>query len=118
MLSEDQLKQSKKRLEAEEKKLIDELNKFADSNSKDDYSARYVDFGDEEGDNVEEYRQYDFNLSLERKLENQLANVRLALKKIEQGKYGICDNCQGEINPKRLEAYPAAPTCMKCANEG
>lgn len=117
MLEEKEVKTAKSKLLAEEKKLIKELSNFADRRGKGDYSTRYVDFGDDEDDNVEEYRQYDFNLSLERELEEQLDYVRSGLKKIEKGKYGICEKCGGDINPKRLEAYPAAPFCMKCSNE-
>ena len=43
-----------------------------------------------------------------------LAQVNAALQRIEQGTYGICDNCGQPINEKRLEALPWASLCLKC----
>jgi RNA polymerase-binding transcription factor DksA len=40
--------------------------------------------------------------------------VLRALQKLEQGTYGLCDVCQGEIEPDRLEALFYASTCKKC----
>lgn len=117
MLEEKFLQQAEKELKKEEAKLISELSKVADRESDGDYSARYVDLGDEEDDNVQEYRDYDLNIGLVSQLENQLADVRRALEKIKKGTYGSCDKCKGEISQRRLEAYPPALYCIKCADE-
>ncbi len=39
------------------------------------------------------------------------------LRKIEQGKYGICEKCGKPIERKRLELVPAAELCLSCINE-
>jgi RNA polymerase-binding transcription factor DksA len=41
--------------------------------------------------------------------------IDIALKKIENGSYGICDVCGEEIPAARLNAIPYASTCVKCA---
>jgi DnaK suppressor protein len=46
-----------------------------------------------------------------------LAQVNAALQRIEQGTYGICDNCGQPINEKRLEALPWAALCLNCEAE-
>jgi RNA polymerase-binding transcription factor DksA len=46
-------------------------------------------------------------------LSTRLADVRLALENIEQGTYGRCEVCGREIEEERLEANPAARTCME-----
>jgi len=51
-------------------------------------------------------------------LEARLQNVALALQKIEEGKYGMCEICGEEIEIDRLEANPAAQTCKKHINVG
>lgn len=52
--------------------------------------------------------------ALERELEDRLNEVKGALQKIEDGTYGKCiDGCK--IEKKRLEANPAATTCIKHA---
>lgn len=45
----------------------------------------------------------------------ELHEVKLALSRIESGKYGICTTCGKEINSERLEALPFATTCVGCA---
>ncbi len=46
-------------------------------------------------------------------LSARLADVRLALDNIEQGKYGVCEVCNKAIEEDRLEANPAARTCTE-----
>src|SRR5262252_2466544 len=43
-----------------------------------------------------------------------LRDVRAALRRIEEGSYGTCLNCEEEISPKRLNAVPWAPLCIGC----
>ncbi len=45
---------------------------------------------------------------------NLLRLVRLALRRIEDGSYGICMHCEEEINRKRLQAVPWTPYCIRC----
>ena len=45
---------------------------------------------------------------------NLLRNVRAALARIADGSYGICMHCEEEIKPKRLEAVPWTPYCIRC----
>jgi DnaK suppressor protein len=41
--------------------------------------------------------------------------IDAALKRIENGSYGICAKCGTEIPEARLKALPYATTCVKCA---
>ena len=43
-----------------------------------------------------------------------LSNVKLALRRIESGHYGICQRCEGAIGVKRLAAVPWASYCIRC----
>ena len=43
-----------------------------------------------------------------------LYHLNEALERIEDGAYGICRTCNGEISKKRLEAVPHATQCIKC----
>ena len=40
-----------------------------------------------------------------------------ALKRIEKGLYGVCQDCDEKIPPRRLEAYPAAALCVACKSK-
>ena len=40
--------------------------------------------------------------------------IHAALRRIEEGNYGVCSRCGREIPEKRLEALPTATTCVVC----
>jgi len=99
----------------EEKNRIEmELRKIAEKDSDGDYKAKFEDFGREREDNAGEVENYTANLGVTESLEQELEKVNLALKKIENGTYGKCENCNQEIPQKRLEVYPAAQNCVQC----
>jgi RNA polymerase-binding protein DksA len=45
----------------------------------------------------------------------QTAAVDAALRRLEAGRYGVCDRCGQPIGVDRLAARPAAATCIRCA---
>ena len=45
----------------------------------------------------------------------EIEAIDRALARIEQGKYGRCVVCGGEIPAARLKAMPMAETCVTCA---
>lgn len=45
-----------------------------------------------------------------------LRQVEDALQRIEQGRFGICENCQRPIGDERLDAIPYTPYCIDCAD--
>jgi DnaK suppressor protein len=47
----------------------------------------------------------------ERKL---IGKIREALERIEQGSYGICEECGDEITEERLLARPVTTLCIEC----
>ena len=48
---------------------------------------------------------------------NLLRNVRSALRRIEDGSFGICLHCEEEISPKRIAAVPWAAYCIQCQEQ-
>jgi len=112
------LEELKSQLRTKKQRLESQLSEFAtkDPNLKDDWDTKYprVPQGnlEEAADEVEEYST---KLDLEFNLENQLKDVNAALGKIEQGDYGVCENCQRPIASARLNVSPEARLCSKCA---
>ncbi len=47
----------------------------------------------------------------------ELAQINSALQRLQDGDYGVCTNCQSEINEARLRVLPAAQLCIKCAEK-
>jgi RNA polymerase-binding protein DksA len=48
-------------------------------------------------------------------LRREIAQIRSALLRIENGSYGSCTRCGEKIAPARLEAQPTATRCIDCA---
>lgn len=110
----------KQRLERERRELEDSLQKIAvkDPNLPGDWDTKFPQF---EGgaahpeESASEVEEYDMLLDVEHNLEMRLKEVNDALEKIARGTYGICVKCGKEIPLARLQANPAADTCMTCA---
>lgn len=49
--------------------------------------------------------------------EAMLRNIEAALKRIDDGNYGLCRDCEAPINPKRLEFDPTVLLCIDCASK-
>lgn len=43
-----------------------------------------------------------------------LADTTQALRRVAEGRYGVCERCQGEIPVERLEIRPHARFCVPC----
>ena len=53
-------------------------------------------------------------LALKRQLSESLAEVEHSLHKLDDGTYGLCDNCGQSINRARLDALPQSSLCLNC----
>jgi DnaK suppressor protein len=49
-------------------------------------------------------------------VQGHLAEVEAAIQRLEGGTYGLCERCGQPIAKARLEARPAARTCIRCAS--
>jgi DnaK suppressor protein len=45
---------------------------------------------------------------------NLLRQVKAALRRIQEGSFGTCIECESAISPKRVAAIPWAPRCIGC----
>jgi RNA polymerase-binding transcription factor DksA len=114
-MNKKDLQYFKDRLEKEKKILEDELATVGRINpsNPNDWEAvpgsLDIDNADENelADKIEEFEG---NSAILKQLETQLNDVKSALEKIENGKYGICEVTGEEIERERLEANPAART--------
>ncbi len=112
----------KAKLESEKKKLTNDLKYFAkkDPKLKRNWITRFPFFGsnrshqDEIADKIEEYENL---LPVEHTLESRLKDIEEALDRIDNEKYGKCQNCQKEIEIKRLEIVPEAKVCLSCGKK-
>ena len=70
-----------------------------------------TDHGEEEADELEEY----MNVTGETApLQARLEDIKIALDKMTEGTYGICEKCRQEIGAEVLEAVPESRLCQNC----
>lgn len=86
-------------------KTVDEMNITAKDNFPDPMDRAAM----------ESDRSFDLRIrDRERKL---IAKVNEALDRINDGTFGICEQCGSEIGEKRLEARPVTTLCIECKEE-
>jgi RNA polymerase-binding protein DksA len=68
-------------------------------------------------DTATETYDRELDYTLEENSEHVLADIDAALRRIEEGTYGICTNCDKRIAEERLEARPWATLCINCQRE-
>lgn len=68
-------------------------------------------------DVASEERDREINYLLTDRDRSKLTSIDQALERIEEGTYGICESCEGEITPERLKAMPFTRLCVQCQSE-
>ena len=58
--------------------------------------------------------QGDIELALIQMKSETLRRIDAALRRVDQGTYGICVECEGPISKERLQALPFAARCTSC----
>lgn len=61
--------------------------------------------------------EWEMCLALKQRAESQARSLEAALRKAEEGDYGICERCGNPIDPARLEVVPDTRRCIKCAQK-
>jgi DnaK suppressor protein len=70
--------------------------------------------GDDDVDAGCKVAQHEQQLSLIASIRDRRDQVEHALRRLDEGTYGRCEQCGGPIDPLRLEAFPAATSCVRC----
>ena len=70
---------------------------------------------DDEGAAASRSWMEDLALDSRERRSQKLNDIEAALRRVDQGTYGICENCGKEIGERRLQALPWAPLCLACA---
>ena len=72
--------------------------------------TRHGDFVDQASDDNEVH----VNLRLRQTDAKLLRAIEAALGRVEDGSYGVCTMCEGEISQARLKAVPWTSLCLAC----
>ena len=108
-LSDDQLTHYRTILSEKRDRLIESAKTTLDTEMVVSQDDRF----DEVDQASTEYMQA-FSFRLRGRERFLIGKIDIALKKIEAGMFGICEECEEPISAKRLEARPEAPLCIQC----
>ena len=61
--------------------------------------------------------EWEMCLALKQRAENKVRSLEIALRKAEEGDYGICEVCGQAIDPARLAILPHTRRCINCAQK-
>ncbi len=116
-LPKKDLEKYKKLLEEVRKKIAGDLQHLEgdslNTNQRDasgDLSGYSFHMADMASDNFER----EFTLGLASNEQQHLNMIEDALRRIDDGTYGVCESCNKPIPQKRLVAVPHAKLCIKC----
>lgn len=109
-MNKTELEKLKKTLQGQLKDLQHDMSKELQSKGS---TNVFADINDQAS--LESERSFELRIKdRERKL---IGKVHEALKKIEEGTYGICESCGEAIGVKRLMARPVTNLCINCKSE-
>lgn len=80
----------------------------------DSEGGKNLGYGNHMADDASEAFEQAKELALHRNAEELLLKVKQALTRFDQGTYGICESCETDIDPARLQALPYATLCLRC----
>jgi RNA polymerase-binding transcription factor DksA len=107
MLDEKFIAKQKKIIE----KNVERLEKEVTQNKK------FEEIGGSPDDTTQEFEAFEEKQALLRSAQRDMKDLKASLKRIDEGKYGVCSVCGEPIEKGRLEAYPAATTCVTHAGK-
>ena len=109
----ERLIQLRARLRGDVNAMADAALRKTRSEASGDLSSMPIHMADIGSDNFEQ----EFTLSLMQNDEGTLEQIESALERIEDGDYGSCVECGGNVPKTRLNAIPYTPFCVKCAEK-
>lgn len=110
MLTEKEIEEYRTLLESERKRLTQEVRS-------DEKNPDFGDEGDDMDSEADEAEELENQLSVSDSQRERLNQIEEALEKIENGTYGICEECGRTISDKVLHAAPESILCAECKQQ-
>ena len=118
-MDKNKLKLYKRKLISEKKSIIESLNEMenVEFGSMDMYDRENSGYDNHPADIGTEVYMMERDQGFKNKLSDTLREIDDSLKDIVEGSYGICNNCEKEIDTERLGLIPYLKVCIKCAQK-
>jgi len=68
----------------------------------------------DEMDRIQHFSEREYAMNHLERNSRRLREVQAALRRIDDGSFGVCVDCERSINLKRLAAVPWSSTCIAC----
>jgi DnaK suppressor protein len=118
-IPQEDLEELRVTLETERETLEDDLASHGRiQNETGEWEGASIGFEGEESDPndvADQIEELATNVPLVKELEERHTDVTDALEKMDEGVYGLCEECDEPIDLARLKANPAARTCIEHA---
>lgn len=108
-----QIESLRKQLEARREELREEIRRELQE-SEDEHYAELAGTVHDTGEESIADLLNDVNLAVIDNHVREVREIELALNRVRDGSYGICEDCGEDIALERLEAYPTATRCIQC----
>lgn len=110
------MKKVRERLEREREAAIRRLRELGISPHLDDEEALHAgtDTMRDEGDVAQASERQDLSFMTRERVAERVNQLSAALRRLDEGHYGVCERCGERIEPARLAALPEATTCRDC----
>jgi len=119
-VEKEELLKLKTQLQAERIKIAEGLNHIERDNlnkSQRDASGDLSGYSFHMADMATDNFDREFSLDLASAEQTILNRIDEALRKIDDGSFGVCESCEKPISFKRLKAVPYAKLCIKCKED-
>jgi RNA polymerase-binding protein DksA len=105
----------RKKLLALRARLLGDMTQMEDDSLKD--HAKTISIPTDRGEVGTDNADQELTLTLLGSDEDILDQIEAALQRIEDGRYGRCEECGKQIPKTRLDAIPYAADCERCASQ-
>jgi DnaK suppressor protein len=103
----------RERLEEELIRATDRLRQMARGALEEASGATTATLGDEADESVAS-EEREMRFGARHFLVERVTQIRGALQRLAEGRYGVCVDCGEAISPARLRALPEVETCIRC----
>ena len=115
--NKEELKYFRKLILKNKEKILDEIKRISEDTlkkSQKDAAGDISGYTYHMADVASDTYDREFSLGLASNERQSLYELDDAIKKIEEGTFGICEECKSVITKTRLKAVPFARLCVKC----
>jgi len=112
-LTEDELQQFEKRLKDRREELRWVIHDILIESKRDDYAELAGQVHDSGEESVADML-VDIDLARLGREVKEVQDIEAAIQRFRDGVYGVCLDCEEDIDRDRLQAYPTAKRCITC----